>query len=60
LNSAQPRRLVGEQPERRRVRLREAERGEAGDLLVDRLRRLARRSVGQGAGHELVLQLLDR
>ena len=38
--AAQPRRLVGEQPERGGVRLREAEPGEADELVVDRVRRL--------------------
>ena len=40
---AQPRRLVGEQRERGRVRLREAEPGEAGELVVDRGSRARRR-----------------
>ena len=37
---AQPLRLVGEQPERGRVRLREAEAGEADELVVDAVRDL--------------------
>ena len=36
----EPRTLVSEQPEGGRVRLREAERGEADDLLKDGLRHL--------------------
>lgn len=35
----QPRGLVGEQPERGRVRFREAEAGEADELVVDEVRR---------------------
>ena len=42
--AAQPGRLVGEQAERRGVRLRKAEAGEADELVVDRVRRSARRS----------------
>ena len=51
----QPGRLVGEQAEGRRVRLGEAEAGEAHDLLPDRLGDVARGAALLGAGEELLL-----
>ena len=57
----QPGRLVGEQAEGGRVRLGEAEAGEALDLPPDPLRRLERDPVRpHGADQEAVVVLVDR
>src|SRR3954453_14512665 len=48
----QPRRLVREQAERGGVRLREAEAGEADELVVNRVRRLRVDPLAGGAGDE--------
>src|SRR4051812_15649700 len=57
---AQPRRLVGEQPECRSVRLREAETREAGELVVHQVRRLRVDPVPRRAFDEAVAIGLDR
>src|SRR5205807_3162063 len=48
----QPRRLVGEQAERRRVRLRKAEAGEADEPVVDEVRGWRVDAFAQGAFDE--------
>src|SRR5205814_1250731 len=57
---AQPRGLVGEQAERRGVRLREAEAGERDELVVDRVRGLLVDALRPGAGDEAVSVRLER
>ena len=56
----QPRRLVGEQRERRRVRLREAEAGEADELVVDHVRGRLVDAVPERARDEARPERLDR
>ena len=56
----QPRRLVGEQAERGRVRLGEAEAGEGGELVVDPVRRLRVDAVPRRALDEAEAERLDR
>jgi hypothetical protein len=56
----QPRRLVCEQPERRRVRLREAEAREADELVVDHVRRLGVDALAQRTGDEAAAVRLER
>ncbi len=56
----QPRRLVGEQRERRRVRLREAEAREADELVVDRVRGPLVDPVAEAAVDEARPERLDR
>ncbi len=56
----QPGRLVGEQPERGRVRLREAEAGEALDLEPDPLGDLGRDPALPGPGDEALVVGADR
>ena len=57
---AQPRRLVREQPERGRVRLREAEAREADHLVVDPVGELRVDALPLGAGDESLAKRLDR
>ena len=56
----QPGRLVGEQAEGGRVGLREAEAGEALDLVPDPFGDLLGDAVGGGAGEEAAVMLVDR
>ena len=56
----QPRRLVGEEAERGRVRLGEAEAGEGRELVVDLVGRLAVDAVPRGALDEPLPERLDR
>ena len=58
--AAQPGRLVGEQAERCRVRLREAEAREADELVVDRVRRRLVDAVAEAARDEARPERLDR
>ena len=57
---AQPRRLVREQPERGGVRLREAEAGEADELVVDRVRDRLVDAVPERARDEALAVRLER
>ena len=57
---AQPGRLVGEQRECGRVPLREAEAGEAGELVVDTVRKLFLDALPECPGDETGAQCLDR
>ena len=57
---AQPGGLVGEQPERGRVRLREAEAGEADELVVDEVRGRAVDAVAGGTVDEALPVRLER
>ncbi len=56
----QPRRLVGEQPERGRMRLREAKAGEGRELVVDPVGRLLVDAFRHGTSDEPVAERLDR
>ena len=56
----QPRRLVGEERERGRMRLREPEAGEADELVVDPVRRLLADALARRAGDEAAAVGLER